>query len=51
MDYLDKAIPALSHDQRVHAAKRALAHAGSLGVTSVQDMNPDYADIAMYAEL
>ena len=32
----------------LHAVKRALAHAASLGVTSVQHMNPDYADIAVY---
>ena len=51
MDYLTKVIPALSHEQRLHAAKRALAHAAALGVTSVQDMNPDYADIAVYSEL
>ncbi len=51
MDYLDKVIPALTHDQRLHAAQRALAHAAALGVTSVQDMNPDYADIAVYSEL
>ena len=51
MDYIDKVIPVLSHEQRLHAAKRALAHAAALGVTSVQDMNPDYADIAVYSEL
>ncbi len=51
MDYLGKVIPALTHAQRVHAAKRALAHAAALGVTSVQDMNPDYADFAVYSEL
>ena len=50
-DLVDKVIPGLSHEQRVHAVKRALAHAASLGVTSVQHMNPDYADIAVYAEL
>ncbi|ABF42444.1 Amidohydrolase 3 [Candidatus Koribacter versatilis Ellin345] len=44
-------IPDLTHDQRVRAAKRALAHAASVGVTSVQDMNPSYADIAVYSEL
>lgn len=44
-------IPDLTHDQRVRAAKRALAHAASLGVTSVQDMNPSYADVAVYSEL
>ncbi len=37
--------------QRLKAVKRALAHAASLGVTSVQHMNPEYADIAVYAEL
>ncbi|MBZ5722190.1 MAG: amidohydrolase family protein [Acidobacteriia bacterium] len=51
MDYVYKVIPELSHEQRLHAVKRALAHAASLGVTSVQDMNPDYADIAVYSEL
>jgi predicted amidohydrolase YtcJ len=51
MDYLDKVIPALTSAQRMHAAKRALAHAAALGVTSVQDMNPDYADIAVYTRL
>jgi predicted amidohydrolase YtcJ len=50
-DLVDKVIPNLSHEQRVHAIKRALAYAASLGVTSVQHMNPDYADIAVYAEL
>jgi predicted amidohydrolase YtcJ len=51
MDYVYKVIPPLSHDQRLHAVKRALTHAASLGVTSVQDMNPDYSDIAVYSEL
>lgn len=51
MDYVYKIIPPLSHDRRLHAVKRALAHAAELGVTSVQHMNPDYADIAVYAEL
>ena len=44
-------IPDMTHDQRLRAAKRALAHAASLGVTSVQDMNPSYADVAIYSEL
>jgi len=51
MDYVFKVIPPLSHDQRLHAVQRALSHAASLGVTSVQDMNPEYADIAVYSEL
>jgi predicted amidohydrolase YtcJ len=51
MDYVFKVIPPLSHDQRLHAVQRALSHAASLGLTSVQDMNPEYADIAVYSEL
>ena len=34
-DYIDKVVPPLSHEQRVKIVKRALAHAASLGVTSV----------------
>lgn len=48
---VDKVIPPPNHEQRVRAIKRALAHAASLGVTSVQHMSADYADIAAYAEL
>jgi predicted amidohydrolase YtcJ len=51
MDSVYKVMPALSHEQRLRAVKRALAHAASLGVTSAQDMNPDYADVAVYSEL
>lgn len=51
MDYVNKVIPLLSHEQRLHAAKRALEHARALGVTSVQDMAVDDADVAVYAEL
>jgi predicted amidohydrolase YtcJ len=51
MDYVYKIAPPLSHDARLRAVKRALAHAASLGVTSVQHMNPEYADIAVYSEL
>jgi hypothetical protein len=50
-DMLFKVIPPLTHEQRRHAIERALGHAASLGVTSVQNMNPDYADIAVYNEL
>lgn len=51
MDYVFKVAPPLSHNARLRAVKRALAHAASLGVTSVQHMNPEYADIAVYSEL
>ena len=50
-DLVFKVIPNPTHAQRRHAIERALGHAASLGVTSVQDMNPDYADIAIYSEL
>jgi predicted amidohydrolase YtcJ len=51
LDEAYKVVPPLSHDQRLRAVKRALEHAASLGVTSVQDMNPDYADVAIFSEL
>jgi hypothetical protein len=51
MGLVYKVVPPPDHEQRVRAVKRALAHAASLGVTSVQNMNPDYADIAVYMEL
>jgi predicted amidohydrolase YtcJ len=46
-----KVIPPMSHEQRLRAARRALEHAASLGVTSVQHMNPEFADVAAYSEL
>jgi predicted amidohydrolase YtcJ len=48
---VEKVIPPPSHDQLMRAVKRALEHAASVGVTSVQNMDPEYADIAVYAEL
>jgi len=51
MSAVYKVIPPFSHEQRLRAARRALRHAASLGVTSVQDMNPEYADVAVYTEL
>ena len=50
-DLVFKVIPQMTHAQRRHAIERALGHAASIGVTSVQHMNPDYADIAIYNEL
>jgi predicted amidohydrolase YtcJ len=50
-DMLYQHVPPLSHEERLHAVRRALAHAASLGVTSVQHMSADYADIAVYDEL
>jgi len=55
MNLLTAVIPALTHTQRMKAARRALAHAASLGVTSVQNMDDDssqtYDDISVYADL
>jgi predicted amidohydrolase YtcJ len=48
---ISKAIPPMSHERRMRAARRALEHAAALGVTSVQDMNPEFADVAVYSEL
>ncbi len=50
-DLVYKVIPPPTHGQRRHSIERALEHAASLGVTSVQHMDPDYADIAIYSEL
>ncbi|MFZ0803026.1 MAG: amidohydrolase [Terriglobales bacterium] len=50
-DLVASVIPPLSRDQVMRAAKRALAHAASVGVTSVQTMDPEYAEIAAFAEL
>lgn len=46
-----KIIPSLTHKQRVEIIKRALAHAASVGVTSFQDMNPEFGDMAVYSEM
>jgi hypothetical protein len=51
MALVEKVIPPPSHDQLIRAVKRALEHAASVGVTSVQNMDPEYADIAAYSEL
>ena len=51
MTLVSKAIPPMTHEQRLSAARDALKHAASLGVTSVQHMNPEFADVAAYSEL
>jgi len=50
-NYIDKVIPPLSRGERMRIVQRALAHAASLGVTSVQHMVASYEDIAVYSEL
>jgi len=51
MDLMTRVIPKKTPEQRLYSVQRALEHAASLGVTSVQDMNPSYDDIAVYADL
>jgi predicted amidohydrolase YtcJ len=51
MSYVDRVIPRMTPERRLHAVKRALEHAASIGVTSVQDMNSAYEDVAVYADL
>jgi len=48
---VQRVIPKMSDERRLNVVKRALKHAASLGVTSVQDMNPSYDDVSAYAEL
>ena len=51
MDIVDKVEPPMTRERRLRAITVALEHAASLGVTSVQDMNPDAEEMAIYAEL
>src|SRR5437764_6042359 len=51
MTLVYKAIRPMTHERRFRAARGALKHAASLGVTSVQHMNPEFADVAVYSEL
>src|SRR4029079_13877706 len=51
MPLIYKAIPPMTQEQRLRAARGALKHAASLGITSVQHMNPEFADAATYSEL
>lgn len=44
-------IPQLTPKQRLRAVKRALEHAASLGITSIQHMNPTSDDVSLYMEL
>jgi predicted amidohydrolase YtcJ len=50
-DLVTKVMPVMTHAHRMRAIKQAMDHAASMGVTSVQDMNPLYEDVRAYAEL
>jgi predicted amidohydrolase YtcJ len=55
MNLVGTVIPPLTYEQRIKAAKRGLAHAASLGVTSFQNMDDDssqtFEDVSVFAEL
>ncbi len=51
MELVYSKIPDLTPERRIRAVRRALAHAARLGVTSVQDMGPPFADVSAYSEL
>ena len=51
MELVARVIPKVTAEQRTRAVKRALEHAESLGITSVQDVGAAYEDIAVYADL
>ncbi len=46
-----KIMPPMSHERRMRAIRKAMEHAASLGVTSVQHMNPEYDDVKAYSAL
>jgi predicted amidohydrolase YtcJ len=50
-DLVNKVMPPMTPAHRLRAIQQAMDHAASLGVTSVQDMNPSYDDVKAYAEL
>src|SRR5215471_9146530 len=50
-DLVFKVMPPMSREHRMRSIHRALELAASLGVTSVQDMNPSYDDVEAYAQL
>ncbi|MGE5322118.1 MAG: amidohydrolase, partial [Actinomycetota bacterium] len=50
-ELVEKVMPPVSHAQRMRAIHQAMDYAASLGVTSVQDMNPSYDDVKAYSEL
>jgi predicted amidohydrolase YtcJ len=51
MTPVQRVIPKMSAERRLAVVRSALKHAASVGVTSVQDMNPSYDDLSAYAEL
>ena len=50
-ELVNKVMPPMSREHRMRSIRRALEYAASLGVTSVQHMNPEYDDVKAYAAL
>jgi predicted amidohydrolase YtcJ len=50
-DLVAKVMPPMTAVHRMRAIHQALDHAASVGITSVQDMNPTYDDVKAYSEL
>jgi predicted amidohydrolase YtcJ len=51
MDLVARIVPPPTAQQRLHAVKRALEYAESMGITSVQDVGATYEDIGAFADL
>jgi predicted amidohydrolase YtcJ len=51
MNLVFKVVPPLTRERRLAVVREGLHYAASVGVTSVQDMNPSYDDVSAYAEL
>ena len=51
MSLVYKVIPPMSREHRLATIHQGLRYAASVGVTSVQDMNPSYDDVSAYMEL
>ena len=51
MNLVEAVVPPMTREQRTRALKRAMEHTARLGVTSVQDMGSEDADISVMAEL
>jgi hypothetical protein len=51
LDLVSKVMPSANKEKRLRTLRAGLRHAAQVGVTSVQDMNPVYEDMAVYALL
>jgi predicted amidohydrolase YtcJ len=51
MNYVYKVIPPRTMEQRLRLIRAGMQHAASVGVTSIQHMNPEYGDISAYSQL